>query len=379
MSAAKAKAPYQPPVDDSDDDCDCPKCPPVGAPAWLATFADIATNLMAFFVLILGFAQFDEPQFEKFAGAMREQFGPSLRPTVEGETIIDLHPMPSPDDSEFDESAPGDGASSGDAEKSARAAAEALRDALAAGSLEIETGSGTVTVRLPDVQGPEAALALADAIAAAAGGSVERQPEAGQPATGPDPALSDQPAPAEPEATEPPAQGQPETATGQGAAGAAGHAETVAEMRAKLSAMVMQSLLDREIADGSLAVEPRDGKVVVTLGAGGSFESGSADLSNEARAIMARIASATDRPGRSIIVTGHTDDRPVTGGAFTDNFDLAAARAAAVVRELVQTDRVNPARISAVSKGEFAPVADNTTEEGRARNRRIEIEISFEG
>ena len=58
---------------------------------------------------------------------------------------------------------------------------------------------------------------------------------------------------------------------------------------------------------------------------------------------MARIASATNRPNRSIIVTGHTDNVPVSG-EFADNFDLAAARAASVVRELVATGQVDPAR-----------------------------------
>lgn len=370
MSAKTKAPPYQPPVDDSDDDCDCPQCPPVGAPAWLATFADIATNLMAFFVLILGFANFDEPSFEKFAGAMREQFSPGGFDDKSGDTIINLAPLPAPqtDDSEFDESAPGDGANSAPSDDSARAAAEALRDALAQGSLQVNTGSGTVTVRLPDVQGPEAALALADAIAAAAGGNVERSDSIGQPLPGEDPTLRDTETP-----PADPAKGQPEATSGSDSA-----ASTVAEMRTKLSAMVMQTVFEEQIADGTLSVEQRDGKVVVTLGAGGSFTSGSADLSDEARTIMDRIASATNRPNRTITVTGHTDDVPVSGGKFADNLDLAAARAASVVRELVSTGTVDPARISAVSKGEFDPVADNATEEGRAENRRIEIEIGFD-
>ncbi len=369
MTAKAKAAPYQPPFDDSDDDCDCPKCPPVGAPAWLATFADIATNLMAFFVLILGFAQFDEPQFEKFAGAMREQFSAGGLTGQNGDTIINLAPLPDHDDSEFDRSAPGNGANAAPSDDSARAAADALRDALAAGSLEVQTGSGTVIIRLPDVQGPEAALALADAIAAAAGGSVERQPESGHPPAGQDPALRDRPA------ADPAGQtGQPEPAPGP--TDRPGHVDTVADVRAKLSAMVLQASFAEQITDGALSVDLRDGKVLVTLGAGGSFTSGSADLSDEARAVMDRIASATNRPNRTITVTGHTDDVPVSG-TFTDNFDLAAARAASVVRELVATDKVDPARISAVSKGEYAPLADNATEEGRAKNRRIEIEIGF--
>ena len=54
---------------------ECPKCPPVGAPAWMATFADMATLLMAFFVLILSFAEFNVPKFKQISGSLRNSFG----------------------------------------------------------------------------------------------------------------------------------------------------------------------------------------------------------------------------------------------------------------------------------------------------------------
>ena len=54
---------------------ECPKCPPVGAPAWMATFADMATLLMAFFVLILSFAEFNVPKFKQISGSLRNAFG----------------------------------------------------------------------------------------------------------------------------------------------------------------------------------------------------------------------------------------------------------------------------------------------------------------
>ena len=56
-------------------DEDCPKCPPVGAPAWMATFADMATLLMAFFVLILSFAEFNTPKFKQISGSLKNAFG----------------------------------------------------------------------------------------------------------------------------------------------------------------------------------------------------------------------------------------------------------------------------------------------------------------
>jgi chemotaxis protein MotB len=53
---------------------ECPKCPPVGAPAWMATFADMATLLMAFFVLILSFAEFNVPKFKQISGSLKKCF-----------------------------------------------------------------------------------------------------------------------------------------------------------------------------------------------------------------------------------------------------------------------------------------------------------------
>ena len=61
--------------EEDQDEPDCPKCPPPGAPAWMATFADMATLLMAFFVLILSFAEFNVPKFKQISGSLREAFG----------------------------------------------------------------------------------------------------------------------------------------------------------------------------------------------------------------------------------------------------------------------------------------------------------------
>ena len=82
-------------------------------------------------------------------------------------------------------------------------------------------------------------------------------------------------------------------------------------------------------------------------------------------------------PEGEITVTGHTDDVPISNAQFRDNWDLAAGRAASVVQAIQQTGLIDGDRLSAVSKGEMAPVADNTTAAGREKNRRIEIEIKY--
>ena len=79
---------------------DCPKCPAKGAPAWMATFADMATLLMAFFVLILSFAEFNVPKFKQISGSLKNAFGVQrVLPVVEqpkGTTILSLNFSPSP-------------------------------------------------------------------------------------------------------------------------------------------------------------------------------------------------------------------------------------------------------------------------------------------
>jgi chemotaxis protein MotB len=82
-------------------------------------------------------------------------------------------------------------------------------------------------------------------------------------------------------------------------------------------------------------------------------------------------------PDSKITVTGHTDDIPISNGKFRDNWDLAAGRAASVVQAIEKTGLVSGGRMSAVSKGETDPSADNVTAEGREENRRIEIEINY--
>ena len=79
---------------------ECPKCPPAGAPAWMATFADMATLLMAFFVLILSFAEFNVPKFKQISGSLKNAFGvQKVVPVVEqpkGTTVLSLNFSPSP-------------------------------------------------------------------------------------------------------------------------------------------------------------------------------------------------------------------------------------------------------------------------------------------
>ena len=151
-----------------------------------------------------------------------------------------------------------------------------------------------------------------------------------------------------------------------------------AEEQAELTEDELKVALRQQIGQGLVTVEKKEDKVIVTVGAGGAFPSGTAKLTAQARKIMDNIAKVNSKGKSTIMVTGHTDNVPlVFGSQYRDNWDLAAARAASVVQSLEESNVISPGRLIATSKGETQPVASNSTSSGRSKNRRIEIEINY--
>lgn len=403
-------------VEEEEDDEECPKCPPVGAPAWMATFADMATLLMAFFVLILSFAEFNTPKFKQISGSLNNAFGVQrIVPVVEqpkGTTVISMEfsPSPSPsvsneltqqtteqelpevevktkdqdatagDEKSTDGQSEGQGgekAESGDQATAGQAMsgdelASALQDAIQSGEVQVEMAGENVVINFPSEDTTQTDLpslidetltALAEARQAS--GQAEQEVLFG----GLEQELAKL-ATAAKEAAE--NQGQADTAAAaeQANAQAAAEAAGVAENQ-------LQAALQSELQQGLVEVERRDGKVVVTVGAGGAFSSGKAEITDQAREIMNRISVVSMGAESSITVSGHTDDVPISNTAYRDNWDLAAARASSVVQAMQDTGMVSAGRMKAVSYGETQPVASNATPEGREENRRIVIEIDF--
>ena len=88
------------------------------------------------------------------------------------------------------------------------------------------------------------------------------------------------------------------------------------------------------MGEGLINIDRQDDKVIITVGSGGAFKSGSADLTSKAK-IMAKIAEVNEKGSMKFFVSGHTDDKPLTfGSIYRDNWDLAAARSSSVVQEL---------------------------------------------
>jgi chemotaxis protein MotB len=108
------------------------------------------------------------------------------------------------------------------------------------------------------------------------------------------------------------------------------------------------------------------------------FQSGSAVLNLEAEKVIARLALTLRGFGNPIRVEGHTDDVPIQGGMYGDNWELSAARAAAVVRVLV-ANGVDPGRLAVLGFGEHRPLRPNDSPEGRSANRRVLLAILGSG
>ena len=377
---------------------ECPKCPPVGAPAWMATFADMATLLMAFFVLILSFAEFNVPKFKQISGSLKNAFGVQrITPVVEppkGTTILSLNfsPSPSPSvtnnmtqqttqvnqpklevqnktkDDDFSEQSKSEDTEDSSKNQSAEDIVKALEDAIARGEIQVETLGEKVVVNFTPKESQEQdlpqllsqTLDAIEKVQSAAGksesdvvfGGLEEQLAK----------LVDTMEAMQKQNKQDAGQGSPEQQN----------------ERAEIAEDTLKVALRQEIGQGLVTVDREDDRVIVTVGSGGAFASGSARLTVKAREIMNQIAEVNKEGTSRINVSGHTDNMPlVFGSQYRDNWDLAAARASSVVQELQSTGKIEGDRLQAMSFGEERPVDSNDTAQGRRKNRRIEIEINY--
>jgi chemotaxis protein MotB len=134
-----------------------------------------------------------------------------------------------------------------------------------------------------------------------------------------------------------------------------------------------------ELESKDVTISQLQGKLTVNILDRILFDSGEAVLKSGGETVLQKIAGIlAQHPTLKIHVIGHTDNVPIrasTRTRFTSNWELSTARALAAVRFLTEKAGVDPHRVGAVGYGEFRPIADNSTAEGRARNRRIAITI----
>ncbi len=146
--------------------------------------------------------------------------------------------------------------------------------------------------------------------------------------------------------------------------------DTAAQMSKSLEDEMRSDLTSKDVTISKL-----QGKLTVNILDRVLFDSGEAILKPDGETVLQKIAALlVAHPTLKIHVIGHTDNVPIRS-RFASNWELSTARALAAVHFLTERAGVDPRRVGAVGYGEYRPIADNSTAEGRAKNRRIAITI----
>ncbi len=285
-----------------EEELECPECP-AGLPAWLATFGDLMSLLMCFFVLLLSFAEMDALKFKRLAGELRQAFGVQTQINADdppkGTSIIAKHFSP---------------------------------------SIPEPTPINEIRQKTSDVTQSSLEVLCQDEITA----QTEAQGDSGK-------QTREIVVPTETQAT-------PEEVEDQ--------------------ALEIAGELEQEISKGKVELETQGNKIIIRIRENGSFKAGGAYVADDFLPVLDKIREVlVEIPGR-ISVEGHTDNTPLgRGGRYRSNWELSAARAAAVAEQLFIAPEMDETRFMVVGHGHVRPLGDNKTAENRAKNRRVEIII----
>lgn len=157
---------------------------------------------------------------------------------------------------------------------------------------------------------------------------------------------------------------------------------TINKLQAEVDAQNarLQSLLNSVkdallgFSSDELTVTEKNGKIYVAMSDELLFESGSAQVNKQGKEALGKLAEVLKKQHDiDVFIEGHTDNKPIKTVQFKDNWDLSVVRATSVVRILTKDYGVNPLQILPCGRGEFMPVDNNESVEGRAHNRRTEI------
>ncbi|MFT4144834.1 MAG: flagellar motor protein MotB [Mobilitalea sp.] len=138
----------------------------------------------------------------------------------------------------------------------------------------------------------------------------------------------------------------------------------------------LDDMLQENPSDIDTSIDTRG--LVISLNNAILFDSGSAKIKRENEDTLIHIAKIINSLDNYIRIEGHTDNIPITSGVYPSNWELSGARASSVVRLFIDECDVPPNKLVAVGYGEYRPIGDNNTINGRAKNRRIDIIVLSE-
>ena len=142
--------------------------------------------------------------------------------------------------------------------------------------------------------------------------------------------------------------------------------------------MQLRRIIREQNLERVVNVRENEGGVHITIGDPALFDSGRTDIKQDILPVLNQIVEVLNTGEELIRVEGHTDNVPIHTAQFRDNWDLSIGRALSVIRYMrSRQENIDPRRLRPVGCGEFHPIASNSTPEGRAINRRVEIFIDF--
>jgi len=355
----------------AEEECVCEECES-GAPAWMATFADLMSLLMCFFVLLLSFSEMDAEKYKQVAGSMKFAFGvqklikaedvpkgtsiiaQEFSPGIPQPTIFQVINQVTVNDalklvkqSEGEKESNPDSTDSAQSSEMSEKLSEALQKALAETmseealqALSKEELQALKEARLEVIkESNEGLLSESELEALKIAEYEEKQRALTQEAI--------------------------ENALG-----------AVSESIRELATMMMHALQD-EIEAGSLDLVIEANAVRIRIRESDSFPSGSADLQPQFHPILEKLGRVLKRSNSQVIVAGHTDNIPIKTANFPSNWVLSASRAASVVHYLAQLNTIEEDKMEIRAYADTQPIVDNSTKENRAQNRRVEIIVSY--
>ena len=350
---------------------ECPPCKK-GSPAWMATFADMATLLMAFFVLILSFAHVNVPKYKEVSGSMRSRFGVQvLVPIVEApsadnmvatqyrQMVTDptaanvLEEQRSREEQSEDELDVNDGP--GESETNAREEVEqVLAKEIAEGMVQVSVEDGTIIIDalepndLDDITGKisQDTILLLSKIS-----TIQSDADALVRVTGAQFTSSAQ-------------SNIEQSDLGSMSRQAEDQLE---QIRANLS---------NEINLGLAEVFQDGESIIIRLTDQGGFESGSASLRADFTSLLNSVGDSLTGASGLIQIEGHTDNVAMSfGNRYRNNWDLSSARAASVADYLQERGSIAPGSMVIKGFADTIAIASNDSATGRAQNRRIEVVV----
>ena len=140
---------------------------------------------------------------------------------------------------------------------------------------------------------------------------------------------------------------------------------------------LLEQQLAGEISNNQVNLQMEDRGLVISFITEILFNSGKAELRNEAHSSLDKVSSVIKNnvSDREIGIEGHTDNEPIRRSGWRSNWELSTSRSTSVLHYLVDKGGLDPKKLAATGYGEYRPVASNSTQEGRQKNRRVEIII----